>query len=289
MIDAAATKWVIDVGDEGFEQEVVERSKQVPVVLDFWAPWCGPCKTLGPLLEKIAEAKAGAFVLAKVNIDEAQELASYFRVEGIPTVHAIRDGQFIPGFTGIPTEEEMKAFFDQLSPSETDNAIKEAQGLEAAQPEQAEKIYRSVCSKQPENELARVGLARLLVAQHKRQEASELLAPLGVSGDVGTEAERLRRIIELEGDSPTTADEATLRQKISVEPENAELRYQLGSLLAAQGSYPDALEMLLSSAERDKKLAQNQVRELMVKIFQIIGVRSEMADDYRDKLRALLY
>jgi putative thioredoxin len=224
MIDAAATKWTIDVGDESFEQEVVERSKQVPVVLDFWAPWCGPCKTLGPLLEKIAEAKAGAFVLAKVNVDEAQELASYFRVEGIPTVHAIRDGQYIPGFTGIPTEEEMKNFFDQLLPSETDNTIKEAHGLEATEPEQAENMYRIVLSQQPDNELARVGLARLLVGKHNRTEAAQLLAPLGVSGDVGVEAERLRRIIELEGDSPATGDEATLRKKLAADPENAELR-----------------------------------------------------------------
>ena len=239
-------------------------------------------------MEKIAEAKAGAFVLAKVNIDEAQELAGYFRVESIPAVHGIKDGQFIPGFVGLPEEEEIKNFFGQIFPSESELALKQAHDVEATDPAQAEATYRKVVSEQPEHEFARVGLARLLVAKNERKEAAELLSPIGVVGDTGVEAERLRRIIELQGGN-TGGDEPSLRQKIAADPENARIRYELGSLLASQGKYPEALEILLSSAERDKNLAKNEVRELMVKIFTIIGVRSEMADAFRDKLRALLY
>ncbi len=289
MIDAAATGWVIDVGEENFEQEVVERSKTVPVVLDFWAPWCQPCKTLGPVLEKIAEAKAGAFVLAKVNIDEAQNLAGYFGIEGVPTVHALKDGQFIQGFSGIPDEETIKLFFGQILPSDTENALKEAQALEATDPAKAEKIYREILAKDADHEPARLGLARLLVGKKQFEEAAHLISPLGTSGDLGIEAERLRRIIELQGAGKSTVDESAVRKKIAAEPDNARLQYELGSLLATKARYPEALETLLKAAELDKTLAKNEVRELMVKIFQIIGVRSEMADDYRARLQSLLY
>jgi len=289
MIDASASGWVIDVSEANFEQEVVERSKTVPVVLDFWAPWCQPCRTLGPVLEKIAEAKAGAFVLAKINIDESQNLASYFGIEGVPTVHALKDGQFIQGFVGIPDEETMKEFFGQILPSDTENALKEAHELEAADPAKSEKIYREILTKDPDHEPARLGLARLLVGKQQFEEAAHLISPLGTSGDLGIEAERLRRIIELQGAGKSTGNEEALRKKIASEPDNARLHFDLGSLLATQARYPEALATLLKAAELDKTLAKNEVRELMVKIFQIIGVRSEMADDYRARLQSLLY
>jgi putative thioredoxin len=289
MIDAAASSWVIDVNDENFEQEVVERSKTVPVVLDFWAEWCQPCKMLGPVLEKVASAKAGAFVLAKINIDECQNLASYFGIEGVPTVHALKDGQFIQGFVGIPGDEQIKEFFGQLMPSETENAITEAQALETTKPDQAENMYRIVLSGEPDNEPARVGLARVLVGRGTFEEATQLLSPLGTAGDIGNEAERLRRIIELQGTSDHKGNEAALRKQIAAAPDNAKLRYELGALFAGQARYPEALETLLAAAELDKALAKNEIRELMVKIFQIIGVRSEMADDYRARLQSLLY
>jgi putative thioredoxin len=289
MIDASATGWVIDVDEENFEQEVVERSKSVPVVLDFWAPWCQPCRTLGPVLEKIAEAKAGAFVLAKVNIDESQNLAGYFGIEGVPTVHALKDGQFIQGFAGIPDEQVMKEFFGLILPSETENAVKEAHELETTDSAKSEKIYREILTKEPDNELARLGLARLLVGKQHFEEAAQLISPLGTIGDLGTEAERLRRIIELQGAQAPKIDETALRRKIAAEPDNARPLLELGSALATQARYPEALETLIKAAELDKTLAKNEVRELMVKIFQIIGVRSEMADDYRARLQSLLY
>lgn len=289
MKDASTTNWVIDVGDDEFEAEVAQRSLSVPVVIDFWAEWCGPCKTLGPMLEQLAREKNGAFVLAKVNIDEAQQLAGYFQIESIPTVVAIRNAEVVDNFVGLLPEEQLRAFIEQLQPSEIEQAVAEAAKLEGSEPAQAENMYRLILAKEPDRGLARVGLARLLIGQKNFPEASELLSPLGTSGDIGVEVERLRRLIEVQQDAQPAGDEAPLRKKIEADPENAKLRYDLGAILTQKGQYSEALEILLSAAERDKQLGKNEVRELMVKIFQIIGVRSEMADDYRGRLQSMLY
>lgn len=289
MKDASKTNWVIDVGDNEFEEDVAQRSLQVPVVIDFWAPWCGPCKTLGPMLEGLAREKNGAFVLAKVNIDEAQQLAGYFQIESVPTVVAIRNAEVVDNFVGVLPAEQLRAFIEQLSPSEVEQAVAEAAKLEGSDPATAENMYRLVLSKEPDRESARVGLARLLVNQKKFAEAGELLSPLGTAGEIGTEAERLRRLMEVQQSGHPAGDEAGLRAKIAADPENAKLRYELGAVLTQQAKYPEALEMLLAAAERDKQLGKNEVRELMVKIFQIIGVRSELADDYRARLQSMLY
>jgi putative thioredoxin len=291
MQDPSQSAWVINVGDADFETEVLERSRQVPVVVDFWAEWCGPCRMLGPILEKFAREKAGQFVLAKVNVDEAQQLAAYFGIEGIPAVRVFREGRLADGFEGLYPEPELRAFLDRHLPSESDRLVQKAAELETSNPVEAELIYRKALAANADDPQARVGLARVLLAAHKDDEAKQLLAPLGSVDEVGTEAERLRRILELrsgqqEGGSPS---EAELRRKMQADPENARLRFELGSLLAQQERYPEALAMLLSAAERDRELGRTEVRELMVKIFEILGVRSELSDSYRDRLRSLLY
>jgi putative thioredoxin len=292
MQDPSHSGWVINVGDAEFDSEVLERSRQVPVVVDFWAEWCGPCRLIGPILEKIAREKAGAFVLAKVNVDEAQELAAQFRIEGIPAIRVLRDGQLVGGFEGLYPEEALREYIEGHLPTDADRLVQQASRLEETEPDQAEALYQAVLALQPDDQRARVGLARLLIAAHKDEEAKQLLAPLGAVDEIGKEAERLRRILELRSSEPgqgSSNREAELRRTVTAEPDNARARFELGSLLAQQERYPEALEMLLAAAERDRELGRNEVRELMVKIFEIIGVRSELSDSYRDRLRALLY
>lgn len=289
MPDPAKSNWVIDVGEADFEQEVLVRSQTVPVIVDFWAPWCGPCKQLGPILEKAAAERKGKLVLAKVNIDEAQQLAGYFRIESIPAVLAFKNGEAVNGFVGLLPDAELKQFIDSLAGPAATDPIVQAAAIEEKDPAKAEKIYRDMIAKDENNHPARLGLARVLIAADRIDDASKAIDNIPDAGEFGAEAVKLRRTIEMKKNAATAGDEVGLRKKVAADPQNAQLRLELGNVLATQGQYEPALAELLAAAELDTELGRGAVRELMVKVFEIVGVRSELADKYRDKLRALLY
>ena len=281
--------WVKDVTEADFQREVVERSREVPVVVDFWAPWCGPCRSLGPRLERLAGEANGAWVLAKVNVDENQELAAEFQVSGIPAVFAVRDAQVVDQFAGLLPEDELRRFLARLVPTEADQRIATAAQVEGTDPAAAEALYRQAINENPGHEAAQVGLARVLLREPGREDEATALLRGIEAGELAAEADRLRRVVGLRDVPHSDDDLAAARAAVSAEPESAAARYRLGAVLAARGQYSDALAELLAAAERDKKLAGSEVRERMVSIFHVIGVRSEEADAYRDKLRALLY
>ncbi len=289
MKNAAKTNWVLNVSDADFETEVAQRSLQVPVVVDFWSPSCAPCRTLGPILESLAREKKGEFVLAKVNVDQAFQIAGYFQIESVPTVVALKNAELVDHFVGLIPESQIKEFINRLCPMAGDQLMEEALAAETSNPKRAEKIYQDILAKDANSDPARLGLARMKIAGKKFAEALELLAQIDESGEAATEIRRLRSIIELHGSDKPQGDEGALRKKLAADPNNALLRYELGELLTQKSSYEAALAMLLSAAELDRNLGRTQVRELMVKIFQIIGVRSEMADDYRARLQAMIY
>ena len=281
----AASKWVIDATSETFQAEVVDRSRELPVVIDFWAPWCGPCRALGPVLEKIATEKDGAFLLAKVNTDEHPDLAQAFQVNGIPAVFAIRDGKLVNKFEGMLPEEEVRKFLDTLAPTEAENALGSALELEKGDPKVAVAAYRQLFGDEPDNPAVRLGLARALLASGgSNTEIEALLAPIEV-GEHVDEAERVRTIMQLQSVPHSEADLATAQAGGT----SAEALLIVGQVLAARGEYIPAMEELLKAAEEDKKLGGTSVRELMVQIFTVIGARSPEADDYRGRLRNLLY
>jgi putative thioredoxin len=283
------SQYVFEVTEPDFQAKVIDQSRDTPVVVDFWAPWCGPCRMLAPVLEKVIAQRKGGVLLAKVNTDEQQNLAMTYRIEVLPTVIAFVGGKLAHDFVGVLPESELNAFLDRLVPSEADQQTSAAAKLEKTDPAQAEKLYRAALAADPQHENARLGLARILMAQGKDSEVAELLEPIGVEGEHGAEAAKLSALLWLRQQAASAADEKSLRRRLEAEPKNAQVRYELGLRLAVAEQFQPALDMLLSAGELDRKLAGNQVREAMVKIFHIVGVRSELADNYRQKLSALLY
>jgi putative thioredoxin len=280
--------WILEVGEADFAEKVIEQSKRCPVVVDFWAPWCGPCRSLSPLLEKLTSEKNGEVILAKVDIDQNQRLAQEYQVESIPLVLAFKDGKVVLGFNGLLPESHLQEFYSRIMPGEADRQLKQAADLESQRPAEAEKSYRQILEKERDNAVALVGLARILIQRGEEQESAELLERV-VGGEQAAEAEKLKNLLSLRIQAKEFGGEAGLQAKLIADPENAETRFQLGRVLAGAGKYPEALEMLLSAAQRDRQLATSKVREAMVQIFHVIGTRSEMADSYRDKLTKMLY
>ena len=280
---------VFNVTQGEFEAAVLQKSHQTPVVVDFWAPWCGPCRALAPILERLIAQRAGAVLLAKVNTDEEQELAGQYGVNVLPTVLGFRDGKAVLSFEGVLPEHQLVDFLDRIVPTQADRTAREAAGLEKTNPAQAEKLYRQVLATNASQPEALLGLARLLIERHLESEATELLERVGPGGEDGAEAERLGAVLWLRQQAQITGHEATLRERLEIDPKNPQLLFELGAVLAGEGKHAEALDLLLRAGQLDRKLAASKVRETMVKIFQVVGVRNPLADEYRDKLSSLLY
>ncbi len=281
--------WVVDVSTEAFQQVVVEGSRERPVVIDFWAEWCGPCRRLGPLLERLAEEMAGGFLLAKVNTDENPDLAQAFQIDGIPAVFAIRDGKMVNRFTGLLPEDELRKFIASLGPVGTSpppepTPLELALELEGRDPRAAAEAYRGLLAAAPDDPAARVGLARVLLAAPGNEPEAARLVAGDAFGDYGPEAKRLRAIVQLRQVPHADADLAAARPV-----SGAESKLGLARVLAARGDYTAALDSLLAAAEDDRELGRTVVRELMLHIFEVLGPQSEQASDYRRRLQGLLY
>ncbi|MBI3823218.1 MAG: tetratricopeptide repeat protein [Planctomycetes bacterium] len=286
---AGKSAFVFEVTQADFDEKVLKKSHEVPVVVDFWAPWCGPCRALTPILEAAIEKRKGAVVLAKVNTDEEQSLAMQFGIEGIPHVVGFRKGHPVVQFTGLLQEEQMTEFFDRLQPTEAEKQMDNAVALEKSNPAEAEKIYRAALEKKSDQEDAVVGLARLLIAQKKFDEASDILNRIGSAGDFGAEADKLRAVVWLNLQAKDLPGEEELHKKAQTNPKSAQAKFDLGCVQAVNGKTSEALETLYQAGLLDHKLATARVKDTMVKIFFVIGVRSELADAYRAKLTSMLY
>jgi putative thioredoxin len=280
--------WIEDVTDDEFEAKVVERSHQVPVVVDFWAEWCGPCRVLGPILEKLAREGEGRFVLAKVDVDRQPRHAQAFGVRGIPTVMGFRNGQLAAEFTGALPEASVREFVNNVCPTEADALVERAEELRTRSSPEAEALFRQALGLDPNHQGAKVGLAESLFARGEIEEAREIVEGLETFGPLGQRVEHLRSQLALRELKPRES-EAELRARIEAEPDRGEPYVALGKLLASEKRFPEALETLLKAAEADRGLAEGEVKELMVEIFHAVGIRSDLADEYRTKLSRLLH
>lgn len=281
--------WIRDISEADFQREVLDRSRELPVVVDFWAPWCGPCRMLGPILEKLVNERKGEVVLVKLNVDEAQQRAAEYGIDSIPAVKAFRNGKVVLEFFGLLPESHVAEFLNRVLPSETDRLVDAAARLEPTDPAAAVQAYRRILEKERNHEAALVGLARVLIGRGEKDEPEQLLERVVAHGELGMEVDRLRSLLALGETTRNLGHDNVLRRRVQEEPNNAELHYELGCLLAAKAKYDDALPELLTAAKLNPDLGRNKVKDTMVKIFQVIGARSELADEYRDKLQKVLY
>jgi putative thioredoxin len=285
---AAASPWVIETTAATFNADVIERSRELPIVIDFWAPWCGPCRQLAPVLEKLAQENAGKFVLVKVNIDQEPEIAGAFGVQSIPFVVALVDGQPVDHFVGVVPEPQLRDWVARLLPSPADELVKQGRALEARDPQGAERAYREASHLDPENDQLKIHLARVLTAQSRIDEARRIIQKLEERGFLEPEAERLKSQLDLLAGAEEAGSVQEARRAVAANPDDPELHLKLADALAVAGKHEEALQICLKLVATRQEPAMTKAKETMVKIFALLG-GSELVSEYRRKLATLLY
>jgi len=282
---------VIEVSEDSFEREVLDRSETLPVVVDFWAPWCGPCRFLGPVLERLAEGEfKGSLVLAKVNTDEAPQLATDYRIQGIPAVKAFRNRRLVAEFVGALPEDQVRNFLQSLLPSQADRLAAQGAELErSGDGAQAEARYRAAIGLDRLHPAALAGLGRVLEARGDLEGALDAWRRVPAGAPESAEAERKAALLALKHQAAAAGDEASLQARVEAAPKDTSSRYALGLALAARGEHRRALEHLLEVVRLDRKLDDDGARQAMLRIFEAVGPRSELADEFRSRLASILY
>ncbi len=277
---------VIDVNERSFEQAVLARSRSVPVVVDFWAPWCGPCRVLGPVLERLANEAQGAFILAKVNVDENPNLARVFRVQGIPAVKAFRDGRVVDEFTGALPESKLRSWLKQLVPAPIDQILAEAAALEQSDSQAALARYQAALELDQHNAAALFGLGRLQIASGDINGAEALRAvPAGTP--YYSRAQTLLELVPFLN-SGLDRDPQALFAQVAVAPGDLELRYLLAATQARRGNFEAALDQLVAIVQRNRNFHNDAARRVMLALFELCG-DDVLVNAYRRKLANALF
>ena len=282
------TAAVVDASDATFDDAVLDRSHDLPVVVDFWAPWCGPCRILGPTLEQLAEEYAGQVQLVKINVDENPGVASRYQVSGIPAVKAFRGGEVASEFVGALPEPQVRAFFELLIPSEADQAAAAGTQARARGDLGAARLhFEQALTLDPDHRGAALELA-------------ELLIEAGDEGDVERAAQiasrlpadpQAKRVLGRVAFARIAAghDRVALEQRLAAEPDDAAAHYALGGLLALAGEWEDALEHLLATVRLDRALDDDGGRLRTLDAFTVLGEQHELTAEYRRRLTNLIF
>jgi putative thioredoxin len=278
---------VIDVTAESFESQVLQQSLQVPVLVDFWATWCGPCKTLGPILEKLAAEYNGAFVLAKVDVDREQQLAAAFQVRSIPTVMLLKDGQLVDGFPGALSEGQLREFLKHhgIEPAAGEDAAPEAPA--PVDPHAEVLRLRKAVEAAPDQPELQLDLALALLAIGAASEAEQLLdaLPANLATDERTVKARARLGFAAQlRDAPPPE---VLESAIASDPADLRARYLLGVHRIVGGRSEEGLEQFLEMLRRDRQFEDSLPRKALIDAFRILE-DEDLVGRYRRQMASLL-
>lgn len=281
---------MIDTTLERFKADVIDASMQTPVVLDFWAPWCGPCKTLGPMLEKLEQQYGGRFRLVKVDTDAQPELAQHFRIRSIPTVFGIVNGQPVDQFQGAVPESQLREFIDRLLPNPGDVELEQAmQAAERGDTAAAVGHLQKALASDPANDGARLMYAQLLLQDNDAGAAQAQLAHLSAQSlqdpEVQALAERVRRQVA-EGAEPPPVE---LLNAVAGKPDDLQARLDLARHYIGQKTWAPALEQLLEIVRRDRAFGDDVGRKTMIEVFGLASAQPELVSEWRRRLSSVLF
>ncbi|MBY5930105.1 co-chaperone YbbN [Halomonas sp. DP8Y7-3] len=278
---------IFDV-DRSNIQQVLELSMRVPILLDCWAPWCEPCKNLMPVLEKLTREYRGTFLLAKLNIDDNQDIAGQLGVRSVPDVKLISQGGLVDHFQGALPEKDIREWLARYFPAPEDAPAspeeQAEQALASGDTATARGIYQELSEQYPDHVAYRIQLAKVLVAEGSNDEARQLLDALAPEDRDGPEARGVRASIEFSEEAPDAATLASLEGRV-----DSEAHYQRALRQVADGDYENGLEGLLTVMKRDRGYGDDLARKTLLRVFDALGADHPLTVSYRRKLFALLY
>ncbi len=276
-----ASDFIVDVSESDFEFQVLAYSQQVPVVVDFWAEWCAPCKMLGPVLEKLAKEGQGSFRLARLNVDENPNLALRYAVHSIPAVKAFRESKMVAEFAGVQPEPRLREFLRSIAPSPSDLELEKGLSLLASQQsEEAEKAFRQVLQTTPESTTALLGLAKALLLQGKVQESHATLEKFPASREYSSAQTLL----------PLSRALVNLEKGITfISEEPLDPAYLNALRLVRRGNMEAAMDGLLDILREDKHFRDGEAQRVMVAILELLGENNPVARQYRGELASILF
>jgi putative thioredoxin len=291
---ADAADIIKDSTTAGFAKDVIEASRAAPVIVDFWAAWCGPCKQLTPVLEKVVKSYGGKVRLVKINVDEHPGIAGQLRVQSLPTVYAFRDGRPLDGFMGAQPESAVRAFVDRLigEDPEADVATVLAtaeQALDEGDVQAAAEIFAAVLQEHKHNPVALAGLARCYLQTGDLDRAEQVIALVPPEEKKVPAVEQVRAALELARKAPKAEEQGPLEQKVKDNPADQQARFDLAVALAARGQKAEAVDHLLELVRRDRKWNDEAARKQLVQFFEAWGFKDQAAIDGRRRLSSLLF